>query len=56
MNRLENLSRSAFSVHIKKIIELLKDYFPKWFNRIVNISLSRLDNTISIYSLLYMNG
>jgi hypothetical protein len=41
MNHFENLTRPVFQKHIIKIMELMKDYFPKWFLQLVLISLFR---------------
>lgn len=35
MNHLGNLTRLAFQQHIKRIVDLIKDYFPNWHSKIV---------------------
>jgi hypothetical protein len=56
MNNFGDLSRGAFLSNIGKIIELSKDYFPKWHAKLVHSQARRSTATTSTSSPSYTSG
>ena len=45
MNKLQDLTRATLCQHVGKIMELIKDYFPKYQSKLVTHALFRSINT-----------
>jgi hypothetical protein len=41
MNHFNNLTRSVIHQHIRKILDLIREYFPNWQKKLVNPMLYR---------------
>lgn len=41
MNHFGNLTRGSIHMHIKKILDLIREYFPNWHKKLVYISSFR---------------